>query len=227
MEQLELPARVRTEKGKVAARKLRRNKQIPAIFYGPKTEPIMLAVDYPELRRILKQGSGENTLLNLKIQTEQGTDIRRVMLKELLMDSIKDTCIHADFYEISMDKEITVDVPIRLMNTPEGVSQGGVLQHVRRELTVSCLPDQLIEAIEVDVAGMSIGDSIHIRDIELPEGITSVDEDHLTIAIVAAPTVKAEEAELEEEEEVAEGAEAVEGAEGKPATPETERTEKH
>ena len=89
MEQLELPARVRTEKGKSAARKLRRNDQVPAIFYGPKTEPIMLAVDYPALRRILKQGSGENILLNLKIQTEKGTDIRKVMLKELLTDSIK------------------------------------------------------------------------------------------------------------------------------------------
>ena len=125
-----------------------------------------------------------------------------------------------------MDKEITVDVPIRLMNTPEGVSQGGVLQHIRRELTISCMPDRLMEAIEVDVAGMTIGGSLHIRDIELPQGIKSVDVDHLTIAIVAAPTVKAEEAELEEEEEVAEGAEAVEGAEEKPAAPETESTEK-
>ena len=95
------------------------------------------------------------------------------MLKELLMDPIKDTCLHADFYEISMDKEITVDIPIRLINTPEGVALGGILQHIRRELTISCMPDKLVDYLELDVADLEIGDSLHIRDIELPEGITS------------------------------------------------------
>ncbi|MBW1850191.1 MAG: 50S ribosomal protein L25 [Deltaproteobacteria bacterium] len=179
MNQPVLAARVRNSKGKGAARKLRRNNQVPAIFYGPNSEPIMLAV-------------------------------------ELLMDPIKDTCIHADFYEISMDKEITVPVPIRLLNTPNGVSEGGILQHVRRELTISCLPDKLMDSLEVDVSALEIGDVLHVRDIELPEGTKSVDEGHLTIAIVAAPTVQVE----EEVEELGEGEE--EKTEEEAAAPETE-----
>ena len=215
MDQPVLAARVRKSKGKGAARRLRRNNQIPAIFYGPKTEPIMLAVDYPELERILRQGSGENVLLDLQFQSEQGTETRRVMLKELLMDTIKDTYLHADFCEISMDKELTVGIPIRLLNTPAGVSLGGILQHIRRELTISCMPDKLVDYLDLDVADLEIGDSLHIRDIELPEGIKLVDEDHLTVALVAAPTIQAEE---EEEEEV----EGEEGAEEEAAAPETE-----
>jgi len=216
MNQPVLAARVRNSKGKGAARKLRRNNQVPAIFYGPNSEPIMLAVDYPELKRLLARGSGENILLDLQVKSDQGTETRKVMLKELLMDPIKDTCIHADFYEISMDKEITVPVPIRLLNTPNGVSEGGILQHVRRELTISCLPDKLMDSLEVDVSALEIGDVLHVRDIELPEGTKSVDEGHLTIAIVAAPTVQVE----EEVEELGEGEE--EKAEEEAAAPETE-----
>jgi large subunit ribosomal protein L25 len=217
MDQPVLAARVRKSKGKGAARRLRRNNQIPAIFYGPKTEPIMLAVDYPELERILRQGSGENVLLDLQFQSEQGTETRRVMLKELLMDTIKDTYLHADFCEISMDKALTVDIPIRLLNTPAGVSLGGILQHIRRELTISCMPDKLVDYLDLDVSDLEIGDSLHIRDIELPEGIKLVDEDHLTVALVAAPTVQEE----EEAEEV-EGEEGAEGAEEEAAAAETE-----
>ena len=221
MDQPVLAARVRKSKGKGAARRLRRNNQIPAIFYGPKTEPIMLAVDYPELERILRHGSGENVLLDLQVQSEQGTETRRVMLKELLVDTIKDTYLHADFCEISMDKELTVDIPIRLINTPAGVSLGGILQHVRRELAISCMPDKLVDYLDLDVADLEIGDSLHIRDIELPEGIKLVDEDHLTVALVAAPTIQDEEEE-EEEEEV----EGEEGAEEEAAASETEGAEK-
>jgi len=216
MNQPVLAARVRNSKGKGAAKKLRRNNQVPAIFYGPNSEPIMLAVDYPELKRLLEHGSGENILLDLQVESDQGTETRKVILKELLMDPIKDTCIHADFYEISMDKEITVPVPIRLLNTPNGVSEGGILQHIRRELTISCLPDKLMDSLEVDVSALEIGDVLHVRDIELPEGTRSVDEGRLTIAIVAAPTVQVE----EEVEELEEGEE--EKAEEEAAAPETE-----
>jgi len=227
MDQPVLAAQVRKSKGKGAARRLRRDNKVPAIFYGPKTEPVMLAVDYPELNRIMKHSSGDNVIIDLQFQSDHGAETRKVMLKELLLDPIKDTCLHADFYEISMDKEITVNIPIRLINTPEGVALGGVLQHIRRELTISCLPSNLVDFFELDVESLQIGDSLHIRDIEIPEGITSLDEDHLTVAIVAAPTVVEEEE--EEEEEGVEGEEGEEGAEGTPeegtAAPETESAE--
>ena len=200
-----LNARTRQSKGKGAAKKLRRNKQIPAIFYGPNAQPVMLAVDYPELEGIMRQSAGENIVLDLRVQSDEGTETRSAILKELQIDPTKDTYLHADFYEISMDKEITVHVPISLINIPVGVEDGGILQHVKRELTVSCLPDKLTDVLELDVSKLEIGDSLHVRDIELPEGITSLDEDHLTVAVVAAPTVMPEEVEEEEvEEEVAE-----------------------
>jgi large subunit ribosomal protein L25 len=205
MNQPVLTARIRKSKGKGAARKLRKMAQIPAVFYGPKTEPVMLAVDYPELERLLKQGSSDNVILDLQVQSDQGTETRKAMLKDLLIDPVKDIYLHADFYEISMDKEITVDVPIRLVNSPVGVTEGGILQHIKRELKISCLPGKMIDVLELDVSGLDIGDSLHVEDIKLPEGILSLDDGDLTIAAVAAPTV-AEEAEEEViEEELAEG----------------------
>ena len=209
MAQLTLSARIREKKGKGAARALRRDNQVPAIFYGPNTEPLMLAVKYPDLQGIVRHTTGKDIILDLQIESDNGGDIRKVLLKELQIDPIKDTFFHADFYEISMDKEITVDIPIRLVNTPLGVTEGGVLQHVRRKITISCLPDKLVEYIDMDVSGLEIGDALHIRDIVLPEDIKTSQEDHLTIAVVQAPAVIAEEEEEVEEEEVEE----VEGAE--------------
>lgn len=205
MEQPLLVARVRKTKGKGAAKKLRNMAQIPAVFYGPKTESVMLAVDYPELERLLKQGSSDNVILDLQVQSDQGTETYKAIIKDLLIDPVKDIYLHADFYEISMDKEITVDVPIRLVNSPVGVTDGGILQHIRRKLTISCLPDKMIDALELDVSSLAIGDSLHVEDIYLPEGIVSLEEGHLTVATVAAPTVVEEEEEEVIEEELAEG----------------------
>ena len=206
-----LNAIARKDKGKGAARKLRRDQQMPANFYGPNAQPVMLAVNYAELERLMRQSAAENIVLDLKIQSDDGTETRRVIIKELQVDPTKDIYLHADFFEISMDKEITVQVPISLIGSPVGVQDGGVLQHVRRELSVTCLPDKLIDTLELDVSGLAIGDSLHIRDISLPEGITSLDEGDLTVAVVAAPTVVEEEApaeEVEGEEAAEEAAEA-------------------
>ena len=205
MEQPVLTARIRKSKGKGAAKKLRKMAQVPAVFYGPKTESVMLAVDYPELERILKQGSSDNVILDLQVQSDQGSETYKAIIKDLLIDPVKDIYLHADFYEISMDKEITVDVPIRLINSPVGVTEGGILQHIRRKLNISCLPDKMIDALELDVSGLAIGDSLHVEDIDLPEGIVSLEEGHLTVATVAAPTVVEEEEEEVIEEELAEG----------------------
>lgn len=204
MDQSVLAAQVRETKGKRAARKLRKNNQIPAVFYGPKTEPVKLTMDYPDFDRIIKQGTAENMIINLTMQSDQGTKTKKAMIKDLMIDPIKDTYLHADFYEISMDKEITVRVPLRLTNTPEGVTKGGILQHIRRELQISCLPDNLIDSLEIDVSDLDIGDSLHIRDIDLPEGNTCIEQGNLTIAVIAAPSV-VEEEEVEEEIEVEEG----------------------
>ena len=212
MAQLTLSARVRETQGKEAAMKLRKNNEIPAIFYGPNTQPIKLSVSLQDLQKVLKQSTSENIILGLQIVSDRGTDTRTVMLKELQTDTVKPVYYHADFYEISMDKELTLQIPIHLINAPVGIAKGGILEHVKRELTVTCLPSKLTERIEVDVSALDIGDSVHVRDVLLPEGIRCAEDGDLTVAVVAAPSViKVEEAEeAEEKEGVEEAGEAVE-----------------
>jgi large subunit ribosomal protein L25 len=202
MTQLTIAARIRDKTGKENAKKLRHNDEIPAVFYGSKTESVLLAVNASDMKGILKKTAGENVILSLEIASAGGKNTKTVMIKELQTDPIKDLLLHADFYEIAMDQVLTVNVPVHLINMPVGVSNdGGILQHIRRELTISGLPNQLVEHIDVDVANLEIGDSIHISDIEPPEGVTFMEEGHLTVAVVAAPTVVAE---VEEEEEIEE-----------------------
>ena len=144
MNQLTLAAIEREITGKGAARKLRKMNQLPAVFYGPRTQPIMLTINYPEFERITKVSGYENTILDLAITSNHGEETRKAMVKELTIDPVKGICLHADFYEISMDQEITVAIPIQIVNTPKGVVDGGLLQVVRRELNVSCFPNNLV-----------------------------------------------------------------------------------
>jgi large subunit ribosomal protein L25 len=199
MEQPVLNAQIRENRGKGVARQLRRNMEIPAVFYGPATKPVMLTVKRPELEVILRRASGENVIFDLRVHDGSTTHSKTAMLKELQVHPIKDVYLHADFYEISLDKEITVDIPIHLVNTPVGVASGGVLEQIKRELSVTCLPGKLIDALEVDVSHMDLGGSLHVRDITLPEGIATSEEGELAIAVMAAPRA--------EKEKPAEGAE--------------------
>jgi large subunit ribosomal protein L25 len=94
------------------------------------------------------------------------------MVKELTIDPLKNTFIHADFYEISSDRKLTLPIPVHLLNIPIGVTEGGgVLQQIRREVTITCFPDKLIEFVEIDISDLDVGDTVRIEDLELPEGI--------------------------------------------------------
>ncbi len=187
-----IAADVRKTTGKGAARKLRREGRIPAVLYGRKNEPIMLAVDTVSLERLLRQGAGESSLIDIQVQRENNADRHTVILKELQIDPVKQFFRHADFHEISMDEEITLEIPIELTGTPAGVEEGGILENIRRYLTVSCLPDKLVDKISVDVSDMGIGDSLHIKDIPLPSGLTVQEEEDLAVATVAAPSMEVE-----------------------------------
>ena len=220
MSELALSARIRTETGKGAARRLRQNKQVPAIFYGPGTDSVMLAIEDVHLLQLKKAGKGENSILDLKIETDQGEMTKKVMVKELVVDPIKSGFVHADFYEISDDRELTLPIHIRLQNVPVGVMEGdGVLQQIRRELVISCFPDKLVESLEVDVANLDIGDKLRIRDLELPEGMRTNVEGHLTVAVVNVKgAIEEEEEEVEElEGEEGEETEETDGSEEKTA----------
>jgi large subunit ribosomal protein L25 len=200
MAQVTLSARVRNTKGKGATRKLRRDKQVPAIFYGPHSAATMLSVNYSDLQSLIKSTTSENIILQLRIESDKGTETRSVIMKELQADPIKPVYYHADFYEIALDKELTLNIALHLVGTPPGVTEGGVLQHVKRDIQVSCLPADMVESIQVDVSALNIGDAVHVKDIVLPKGIQSLEDEDETVAVVAAPHVVAEKVEEEGEE---------------------------
>jgi large subunit ribosomal protein L25 len=216
-----LAAQSRTETGKGVARSLRRQALTPAVFYGAEIDPIPLTLQAGDLEKLIHTGAGENILIDLNIEDGESTQSHRAMIKEIQMDPVKQDILHVDLYAVSMDKKISVEVPITLTGTAVGVSdEGGILQQTTRTLEVSCLPDQIPEAFELAVTDLAIGDSLHVSDLEIPEGIDVLVEEQLTIASVVPPTAVEEiepevlEEEEEEGEEVEEEAEAETKEEG-------------
>jgi large subunit ribosomal protein L25 len=208
-----LAAQSRTETGKGVARSLRRQALIPAVFYGPAVDPVPLILQSRDLEKLITTGAGENILIDLNIEDGKSTQSHRAMIKEIQVDPVKQNILHVDLYAISMDKKISVEVPITLTGTALGVSEeGGILQQVSRTLEISCLPDRIPEAFELEVTALAIGDSLHVSDLEIPEGVDVLVEDELTIASVVPPT-KVEEIEPEVLEEEEEGEEVDEEAE--------------
>ena len=211
MEQLELKAKIRKTIGNGPARVLRRDGKIPAVLYGPKTEPTLLSVEVRDLEKIFKTGNVGQVLLNLVIQNGQEST-RPAMIKELQAHPVTGRYLHIDFYEIDLERKIKVGVPVVATGQSVGVELGGLLQIVRRELEVLCLPTQIPESIEIDVSSLEIGDSIHVEEIEL-EGDVEIPADvNFTVITCLAPKVEAEpeeeEEELDEEAAEAEGEEA-------------------
>ena len=221
MEQIDLKAQVRKKTGKGSARTLRREGRVPAVLYGQKTESIMLSIDIREFEKIVKKANIGSLLLNLQIQNGK-TLTRPAMIKELQTNPVTGAYIHVDFYEIDMQRKIRVSIPVVARGKSVGVENGGLLQIVRRELELFCLPTAIPRAIEVDVTDLEIGDAIHIEEIALPAEVELQEEADFTVVTVLAPKVEEEvvaEEELEEGEEVAEeeGAEGEAAAEEKPS----------
>ncbi len=217
MEQIDLKAQDRKTTGNGPARALRREGRIPAVLYGPKTDSMLLSIDLKEFEQIVKKANIGSVLLNLQIQNGK-TLTRPAMIKELQTYPPTGAFLHVDFYEIDMQRKITASVPVVTRGKSAGVEEGGLLQIVRRELEVFCLPTAIPEAIEVDISGLNIGDSIHIQEIPLPGDIEIPADVDYTVVTVLVPKVE----EVVEEEELEEGEEEAveEGAEGEAAAEE-------
>ncbi len=217
MEQIDLKAQVRKTTGNGPARALRREGRIPAVLYGPKTDSMLLSIDLKEFEQIVKKANIGSVLLNLQIQNDK-TLTRPAMIKELQTHPPTGAFLHVDFYEIDMQRKITASVPVVTRGKSAGVEAGGLLQIVRRELEVFCLPTAIPEAIEVDITGLNIGDSIHVQEIPLPGDIEIPADVDYTVVTVLVPKVE----EVVEEEELEEGEEEAveEGAEGEAAAEE-------
>ena len=202
-----LTAEIREGVGKEKAKKLRLKGLIPAIFYGPRAQTIPLVIDSKELAKALQTEAGENVLIDLDIRKGPQSDRKVVMLKDIQVDPLQRATLHTDFYEVTMDEMVTVEVPVHLVGKPEGTKVGGILEQVRRGIRVQCLPGDIPKSIDIDVSALNIGDSIHVQEISV-EKAKIISETNFTIATVVPPAV---------EEKVAEAVapEAVEGAEVK------------
>ena len=214
-DQIKLSATSRTEKGKGVAKRLRMEGKLPAVVYGHKTAPIALTIDAKQLLNLIVEGKSEHKLFGLSIEGNGKPAEKTVMIKELQIHPLKRTFLHVDFFEVAMDEELTLSLIIKLVGEAPGVEMGGILQQVRREIEIKCLPSQIPDTVEIDVSALNIGDSVHLNDIQLPEGIKVLDDADLTIATVLAPTVEKEVAPEEAEGEVEAEAAAEAGAEAK------------
>lgn len=209
LELIELKVKTRTRTGNGPARALRREGRIPAILYGSGTNPLMLSVPTKEFEYALQQSTASQPLFNLTVD-DGGDSPTTVMIKELQTHPLSHHSLHVDFYRIDMDRKITVSVPVTTTGKCVGVEMGGMLQIIRRELEVLCLPMEIPDVIEVDVTDLEIGDSIHIQDIPLAGGLEVPSDVNFTVITVLSPTKTTEE--TGEEEELEEGEEAEESA---------------
>ena len=208
MELIDLNATIRETTGNGPARRLRAAGKLPAILYGPDTDPIMLAVTINDLEKAFKTANIGQALFNLKIASGQ-KQTKMAMIKELQRQPVSGAFLHIDFYEVAMDRKITVSVPVVTVGKSVGVEMGGILQVIRRELEVLCLPNEIPETIEVDVTDLDIGDSLHVEEIPVEGNIEIPADVNFTVITCLSP--KIEEEEVEEELEEEEGEE-VEGA---------------
>lgn len=202
--------------GKGAARSTRRQGLVPGIVYGDKRPAQPISITRGEIDRELGTGAFFNTLYELKA----GDVAQRVLPRDVQFHVVTEIPLHVDFLRVSADAEIDIDVPVEFVDEEEcdGLRRGGVLNIVRHEIEVHCRADAIPEQITVSLAGLDIGDSVHISAIALPDGVvpTITDRD-FTVATIAAPTV----APAEEEEEAAEAEEGAEAeAEGEAAAEE-------
>ena len=214
MELIELKTNIRTTTGNGPARRLRQAGQIPAVLYGPGTESVLLSVNISDIDRVLKKGRIGQALLNLVISNNGETSTKTAMVKELQIHPVSRNFLHIDFYEVTMDRKIIVNVPVTTTGKSKGVEIGGILQVIRRELEVQCLPLDVPESIEIDITNLDIRDSIHLCDIPRQSEIEFLGDEDFTVVTVVSPKIEEEEEELvEEEEEEGEAAIAEEGEE--------------
>jgi large subunit ribosomal protein L25 len=240
-ERVKLQVLERESRGSAETRRLRKQGLIPGVLYGRGHEPKAICVEERELRRVLTGDAGLHAILDVTLDGQQA---RPSILKTYQQDPIKGTLTHIDLQEVRLDQAIQARVVVELIGEPVGVTEGGVLSQVNREITVEALPLEVPEHLDLDVTGMAIGDTLRLTDLPPREGVKFLDDPEETVlATVTMPTKfvepepeevegeeELEEGELPEGEEVPEGEEAPEGeprAEGEEADTGSEGEPEH
>ncbi|MBI2986973.1 MAG: 50S ribosomal protein L25 [Deltaproteobacteria bacterium] len=209
METVEIQIEPRESGAKGKAKQLRRQGRLPGVFYGPKVKPVSLELDKKDfLSRVV--GLEGSHLIRIKSSSPLLAD-RVALVKEMQFHPVTGDILHADFYEVDLTAKVRVRVPLHFVGKAEGVVRGGILQPIVREIEVECLPMDIPEYFNVEVATLDIGHSLHIEDLPMPEGVAAVYESNFTLVTVVPPTVEEAPA-VEAPAAVVEGAEAVTAA---------------
>jgi large subunit ribosomal protein L25 len=191
--QVKLSARPRSEAGRNAVSLVRARGAVPAVIYGAKDVATNLEVEKRDIENLLARAVSENILVQLEINDGQKTTSRLSLIQEVQHHPVRGEIIHVDFHAVSMNEEIDAEVVLEPEGEPVGVKTfGGLLQQSMRLLPIRCLPQNLPEIIVVDVSSLNIGDTLHVRDIKLPPGVTAVPDEDLTVFLVSEPTVAEE-----------------------------------
>jgi large subunit ribosomal protein L25 len=200
----QLSASTRSDTGKGVARTLRRDGKVPGVIYGHAREAQPLAVDSRELERLLERFAASSTIIELDLS---GTKAN-TLIREIQRHPVRRNVIHIDFQELVAGEKVVVSIPIVLTGTADGVrNSGGVLDQLLRQLSIRVDPANIPNHIDVDVTVLTIGHSIHVGDITVPEGVEVMDDEEITVATVAAPKAEAEVAPVVAEGEAAVAAE--------------------
>jgi large subunit ribosomal protein L25 len=207
----QLSATPRDGTGKGAARTLRAEGRIPAVIYGHGRDPQALAIDNRELEKLLSRISAESTVIDLALDGKTA----RTLIREIQRHPFKRQILHVDFQELVAGEKVTVRIPIVLTGVPDGVRQeGGVLDQTLRELEVEVDPANIPNHIEIDVTPLGIGNSIHVRDIKLPEGAEYMGDEDASVCVVSAPRAVVETVAATEEVEATAEPEVIRKAKG-------------
>jgi large subunit ribosomal protein L25 len=208
MKDISITASSRQAGGKGMARRTRGAGNIPGVVYGPEVKPMSITLSEREFRNALKTAGGTHgSIFTLNVDGQAS----KVIVREVQRDPITSRLIHVDFHAISMNKPIKIEIPINLTGISKGVkSEGGIMQILMRDLEISCLPVNIPEHFEIDVSELGIGDSIHVRNLSIPNVDILSEPSNVVVVIVAPTIIKAEattaEAALAAEGEAAEGA---------------------
>jgi large subunit ribosomal protein L25 len=183
---VQLQAEKRDDRGKGAARATRRAGRVPAVIYGRGREPVPLTVSGLELGRMLEKIQPASTIVELAL----GDTTVRTLIREVQRHPVRPGVVHVDFYEIHAGEKIRLEVPIHCVGVPDGVrNQGGTLDQVIRNVEISVLPANIPERVELDVTPLTIGKSLHVSDLVIPEAEVLMDPG-LTVCTVVAPRIE-------------------------------------
>lgn len=186
-EKIKVTCVARDKTGRVSSACLRKSGFIPGVLYGKDVATTHIALNDKEFRNVLSRVAGESVLIDLNLEAEKKSASHAVIIKEIQREPVTDRIQHVDFQAVRLTEKLKIKVPISTKGEAPGVKEGGILEHILREVEVECLPRDIPERIEVDISNLGIGHSIHLEDLAFPPGVVPQEDKAVTILSVVPP----------------------------------------